>query len=414
MDENTVYLDNDGHANVRIDSSQPLTLQIAGVNGSITVRGDARSDVLISSDDYDDDDDEFPLVAIEARGNVITIKPNTAPPEAPVDLGGDPERVLRKATAWLARSARRQQSWPDFTVEIPRQMTCRLEAFTASGDIEIEDIAGTISVRSASGDLRITRAVGQLTVQSAGGDVSLEESVVAATVRTASGDLHINETVLVGIHAQTASGDCYLEGTLRGDHAARVETASGDVHLTLEQPDATGATLSFRTVAGSSNVDEPFRRVGRRRWQIGNGAGPQIEVATVSGDLNVDASFSSRLIDTRAVARYAEVATFPEPPESPAAPDAPAAPAAPASPAAPVAPTAPSSQEFTIHERLTVTPPEVDAPWFLESTFEEAEPAPARSPEEAARIALLEAVARGELDIEEALRRLDSPEAANA
>ncbi len=399
MDVNTVYLDNNGQANIPIDSSQSLTLRMESPNGNITVRGEARTDVLVSSDDYDGDDDEFPLVSIDVRGNVITIGPNNVPAEEPVDLGGDPEGMLRKAASWIARSALGRRSWPDFTVEIPRDLVCRLDAHTASGDIEIEDVGGSLAVRSASGDLHLSRIVGQLTVQSASGDISLEESVVALTARTASGDLHINETVLDGVHAQTASGDCFVEGTLRGGHNARAETASGDVHLSLEQPENTGVTLSFRTVAGSSNVDEPFRRVGRRRWQMGNGEGPQIEVATVSGDLNVDASFTSRLIDGEEVSRYAEMA-----PLTPAPPEPPAPPAVPSAPAAPAAPV------FISDDPLAFAPPPPDDTDFLPSTAEEGAPAPQRSPEEAARIALLEAVARGELDIEEALRRLDASE----
>lgn len=411
MDANAVYLDNNGQAKIAIDSSQTLTLRLEGNNGSIAVRGDARPDVLVTADDFDGDEDEFPLFSIEVRGNVITIKPNMVPVEPPTfDLGPDATNVLRKAATWLTRSALGRHGWPDITVEIPRNVTCRLEAHTASGDVEIEEVSGTFAVRTASGDLHLTSLVGQLNVQSASGDVSIETSVVALTARTASGDLHVSETVLNGVQAQTASGDCYLEGTLQAGHNARAETASGDVHLSLEQPEDTGVTLSFRTVAGSSNVDEPFRRVGRRLWHMGNGEGPQIEVSTVSGDLNVDASFTSRLLNGKAVSRYAEMAPLPPvPPVPPAPPTPPAAPSAPEAPQAPAAPLV-----FTSDDPLAFAAPAPDASDFLDSTTEEDAPAPQRSPEEAARIALLEAVARGELDIEEALRRLDSAESSNA
>jgi hypothetical protein len=201
-----------------------------------------------------------------------------------------------------------------------------------------------------------------------------------------------------------------VEGTLRGGHNARAETASGDVHLSLEQPENTGVTLSFRTVAGSSNVDEPFRRVGRRRWQMGNGEGTQVEVTTVSGDLNVDASFTSRLLNGKEVARYAEMAPLPPVPPTPPTPPTPPAP--PAAPFAPEVPAAP--RVFASDDPLAFAPPPPDDTDFLDSTSEKAAPVPQRSPEEAARIALLEAVARGELDIEEALRRLDASEPPNA
>jgi hypothetical protein len=415
MDANAVYLDNHGQANIHIDSSQPLSLRVESPNGSITVRGEARSDVLVSSDDYDADDDEFPLVSIESRGNVITIKPNTGgPSEEPLDLGGDPESVIRKAASWLSRAALRRRNWPDFTIEIPRDITCRLDVHTASGDIDVEEVSGSLTVRSASGDLHLRQLVGQLTVQSASGDISLENSVVTLTARTASGDLHINETVLDGVRAQTASGDCYLDGTLRGAQNARVETASGDVHISLEQPENTGATLGFRTVAGDSNVDEPFQRVGRRRWQLGNGEGPQIEVATVSGDLNVDATFTSRLLTGKGVARYADMAPLapepPVPPTAPTPPTPPTPPSAPFAPSAPSAPEAPAAPVFASDDPLAFAPPPPDKSEFLDSTVTEEAPGPQPTTDEATRIALLEAVARGEIDIDEALRRLDGAE----
>lgn len=404
MDANAVFLDNDGQVIIPVDSSQPLTLRVESPNGNITIRGDSRSDVLVSSDDYDLDDDDFPLVSIEARGNVITIKPNGAPAEEPIDLGGDPESVLRRAASWIARSALRRRSWPDFTVEIPRSLACRVEAHAASGDIEIEEVSGSLTVRSASGDLHLSRLLGQLNVQSASGDISLEDSVVTLTARTASGDLHLNEVVLDGVHAQTASGDTYLEGTLRGSYPAKLTTASGDIHLNLEQPENSGAILSFRTVAGDSHVDNPFRKVGQRRWQLGSGEGPQIEVATVSGDLNAEASFTSRQLSSKDPGQYADLAP-------PSAPGAPTAPPAPSVPAAPVVPQAPAA--FTSDDPLAFAPPAPTHDDFLDSTVREEPPRPQRTPEEAARIALLEAVARGELDIEEALRRLDASDIPN-
>ena len=189
-----------------------------------------------------------------------------------------------------------------------------------------------------------------------------------------------------------------------------MQTASGDVHFTLEQPERSGATVTFRTVAGSSNVDDPFRRVAPRRWQLGNGDGPQIEVTTVSGDLHVDASFSSRLLNGKSVARYAEMVPVPPaPPTPPAAPASPAPPSTPEMPSAPRVSAAPPV--FTSDDLLAFAPPAPDESDFLDSTADEEAPAPQRTPEEAARIALLEAVARGELDIEEALRRLDAGDA---
>lgn len=65
---------------------------------------------------------------------------------------------------------------------------------------------------------------------------------------------------------------------------------------------------------------------------------------------------------------------------------------------------------FSSDDPLAFAPPAPDEADFLDSTAQEDVPDSQRSPEETARIALLEAVARGEVDIEEALRRLDGAE----
>lgn len=397
MDTNTVYPDNDGHLNIPVDSSQPIVLYVNSPNGNVQVRGVSRPDVQVTIEGYDPSDETPAFIRVAAQGNTISVLPDGGQEREPLDLSGDLENVLRRAASWLTRTALRHVDWPDLTIELPRHVACRLEAHTASGDIEVAELSGALTVHSASGDMHLSRLLGQVKLQSASGDISLETSVATLTARTASGDIHVTETVLDGFHAQTASGDCYVEGSLRGSHRVRVETASGDVHFNLEQPEQSGATLSFRTIAGDSHVESPFRRVGQRRWQLGTGEGPQIEVATASGDLHTETSLTSRPMTTEDPARFAEMV------RSPAAPEPPAPPAAPEAPAAP-----------SRSDPLAFAPPAPGDNEYLDSTTVDDAPTPQRPPAEAARIALLEAVARGEIDIEEALRRLDSSDVTSA
>jgi hypothetical protein len=195
----------------------------------------------------------------------------------------------------------------------------------------------------------------------------------------------------------TASGDVLFDAMLTGDGPFRVQTVSGDVRLALRHSTAGGdepdATLAFHTVSGDAHVTQPFRKTSRRHWQAGSGdRGPRIDVTTVSGDL---------------VAGLAAVKSDFVPSSTPASPasDVPAAPPAPPAPPAPaIVPAPPSSP----------TPP---APFTMggsrgedDAAANDARPEADQSPaeEDAVRLAVLEAVERGEIDVEEALRRLEA------
>lgn len=399
-----------------VDLGQPIALSARNPNGDVTIRATDRTDVLVTHvthglpEDVDDDG----LVTVEAHGNRIDVQVD---PHAVGGWGGvdvDLDAVIGQITRafrWGGSSSSPKLGkfrfpghgvWCDLAIEVPRTMTGRVEATTASGDIRIEEVSAELALHTSSGDMRAVGTAGSLKLETASGDMTVEGARGWLRAQSASGDVRVFESALDGFHVQTASGDLAVDAALLGDADSRVQTASGDVRLTLRQHVAAGqepaAALAFHTVSGDANVRSPFRKTERRRWQAGSGgAGPRIDVTTVSGDLHAElAPADPRFIPAASAPAAANGLAPMAPPPPPAAP----APPAPVNDAAPVG-TGPAANDANAPASEPLLPA-AEAP-------AEATPSPGLSAAE--RLAVLEAVERGDIDVEEALRRLEQGEA---
>jgi hypothetical protein len=286
------------------------------------------------------------------------------------------------------------QAWCDITIDVPRAITGRVAMETASGDLRVEGITSETALNTASGDVRVIQTEGNLTLRTASGDLSIEGTRGRLIAQAASGDVRISTAQIEAFDIQTASGDVFVDALLTGDGPCRAHTASGDVRLALRQRAAAGeepaATLAFHTVSGDAHVTAPFRKTARRLWQAGSGAGgPRIEVKTVSGDLTAGIA-AAELPFVPAPGPTSLTDDVPPPPPMPPAP--PIAPAPSSPPAAPAPPTVSSPRDEFDQAAPEVSP-------------EGAQPA---AHDDAIRLAVLAAVERGEIDVEEALRRLDA------
>jgi hypothetical protein len=377
---------------IPVDLHQPLDLQVHNHSGDVMVRAVERMDVLIVADEQGHfgagDGSTF---VIDVDQNRIRIQSTPGHGAGWPGMGEDIDAFVGQITKAFRRGGaapsvnvgklRAQGRFveSDITVEIPRSMTGRIEIHNTSGDIQVDGCNGEIQVTTVSGDLRLLRAHGELMLRTASGDVTAEGGSGRLTAHTTSGDIRIDAIQIDTFHLQTANGDIGVDAMLGGGpfHA---QTANGDVRLTLRQRAAgaeEGTTLAFRAVSGDAHVSPPFRKIDQRRWQLGEGnSGRLIEVMTVSGDLTVDVAPAS--------SDFNPVPYRPTPPV-----DVPPAPRQPEPPVAPPAPIWPQSAQ--------------DAPSPVRP-----DAAPARGLGEAERLAVLEAVERGEIDIEEALRRLET------
>jgi len=160
-----------------------------------------------------------------------------------------------------------------FVVQVPREIRYRFDSLsTASGDIEIFDVAGEIFAKSASGDLSLRGVEGTIDASTASGDVTVEEAVGEVKARSASGDVEVEiiETLGEGdLSFSTASGDVTVRAPAHLDAEVRMSTASGslktDFPLTLDDLDGPGK--------------KAFGTLGR--------GGRQLKISTASGSVRL-------------------------------------------------------------------------------------------------------------------------------
>jgi hypothetical protein len=217
-----------------------------------------------------------------------------------------------------------------------------LEFAAVSADVNVEGLLGDQQYATVSGDLSLTRLGGSARVNSVSGDVSMRADQP------------------ISVKAETVSGDLSVVAPMI--NGLRANAVSGDVDLEGQlamgeeyRIDTVSGDLSIALVGGavfevrgissdvSSDLDHRIEgRQDRRRVTVGAG-GPEIIFNSMSGDL--------------AIHRPRRLDRVPAPPPPPAPPAAPAAPA----------PPKPSAEE---------------------------------------QLAILQALERGEIDVDEAARRL--------
>jgi DUF4097 and DUF4098 domain-containing protein YvlB len=142
----------------------------------------------------------------------------------------------------------------------------RLKSHTAAGSLTVHAVEGSASVTTASGDVAIWDLNGDLKLNAASGSLSIGRLRGGLKVRTASGLVAVTAAIRGEMSAYTSSGEIAV-GVAEGT-AARLDiiTASGAVTSTLqpsdgpEQGDETFA-LQARTASGDVGIHRAAHHV---------------------------------------------------------------------------------------------------------------------------------------------------------
>jgi hypothetical protein len=283
----------------------------------------------------------------------------------------------------------------DLEIEVPRLAAIALR--TVSGDVEATGVAGASSWATTSGDLRLRVDGGPVAAESMSGDVDVVAGEpIELKARSVSGDLTLHGPRFDALAASTTSGDVRIDAALgdTGNHV--ISSVSGDVELATPSD----VRVETQSITGDVRAGETVRSEGKRgRRVLVVGAGTVgVSIRTTSGDIGLR---GGPAIDV----------PVPAAPEPPVAPDLPVAPAPPVAPDLPVAPAPP----------IVIVAEAEAAPNLVRPTSDQAVDADPDAPggaeavvggggldrREAARLEILRALERGDLDIESASHRLE-------
>jgi DUF4097 and DUF4098 domain-containing protein YvlB len=253
-------------------------------------------------------------------------------------------------------------------IEVPARTAVTVQ--TTSGDVQAAKLRGPVRLRTTSGDLLVVDVAGDVQVESVSGDIAIRlEGPSGLMVKTVSGDTIVDGGRVDHFAYTSTSGDLRLKSELgEGPHA--IATVSGDATVTTQN----GIRVAAQTVTGDLSSSLPHTsegKAGRRSLVIGEGS-KVVQFRSVSGDLRVVGPNADGAIQ------------IPEPPAPPAPPTPPTLPAVPA-----------------LGATASATGAGTDA--AADDADAAVEPA-----DEAQRLDILRALERGEIDIEEATRRLAS------
>ena len=178
-----------------------------------------------------------------------------------------------------------------FMVQVPNGSRYKYDKLTtASGNIEVSNVAGELMANTASGDVTIGQFQGNVTVNAASGDLKISNIQGDVQANSASGDVEILGAAGM-VSAKTASGDVKAELTrVDGSGEMKFASASGDV--TVKVPDQLNAQVQLSTGSGEIKSDLPLNvekmEGGGKKASASFGAGTVIlKMSAASGDIHL-------------------------------------------------------------------------------------------------------------------------------
>ena len=242
-------------------------------------------------------------------------------PQAPVEVTGDTEEIetIRRedgvlivrqgSTASSSFLFTRGVRSSDIIVRLPDRAWNNISLATVNGDIRIDEglECNGLAVQSTSGDVRATGLTsGRMAFKMTSGDIDVRDVNGDLYAESKSGDIRV-KGLLRRCGLSSASGDVRFEGDCE---EANCSSISGDVELipynlpekikvsaksgdcTVRVPSGEGFRLVYRTVSGEFNTNLPLTLNGVQRGKGGeaiylDGAGHEIQMSSVSGDLEV-------------------------------------------------------------------------------------------------------------------------------
>lgn len=146
----------------------------------------------------------------------------------------------------------------------------------------------TVKVSSVSGNLNVTQLAGEVTLKTMSGDVAARQISGHLHIHAVSGDVAISRSAIPDLAIETVSGDISLETELAPEGDYSLHTISGDMLVILDEGQP--CVLRYLSLSGdfSCSIPHELRRQGWGKVEaVINGGGVAILCNSTSGDLAI-------------------------------------------------------------------------------------------------------------------------------
>jgi DUF4097 and DUF4098 domain-containing protein YvlB len=190
-----------------------------------------------------------------------------------------------------------------YEITVPADTT--VQASSGSGEIQVQGVRSPVKLHTGSGDIRVLDLGPQSHMDTGSGNIRAESVAGPFSAGTGSGDIQADLTgsgdvdvhtgsgsirvrgVKGGLRARTGSGGINADGDVKG--AWQLHSGSGNIRMALAS--GGGFNLNVHTSSGSIHSDLPITiqgTIGHRELKGAvRGGGPEVEVSTGSGDVDI-------------------------------------------------------------------------------------------------------------------------------
>ena len=231
-------------------------LTINNVSGEVELRADDGDEVVVIAQTQSLRSDSLPIIVRKTDGSLT------------IDVEKKGGSFAQFGT-WFGLA-----DGVEFQVRVPRAAQVTIN--TVSAEIRSHFLAGDQSYKSVSGDVELNPDGGALRVVTVSGDIAVQATGHAQlSVNSTSGDVRVGGAIIDRFDARTVSGDIDFAAGFGVGPVHTVETVSGD--LSIES--STGVTVDVK-----KSMD--MHHGGSRAMVAGDGAA-QVRFRTLSGDVRM-------------------------------------------------------------------------------------------------------------------------------
>jgi DUF4097 and DUF4098 domain-containing protein YvlB len=169
-------------------------------------------------------------------------------------------------------------------------------AETSSGDVTVTG-ARDVEATNLSGDLEVKQATGAVTLSSNNGDCSVSEAKGSVEASSVSGDVMVRKSWSKIVRLETTNGTIQFESEIVAE--GRYEFVTHDGAILLSLPKMSSVQVGITTWSGTVESEFPFAlrpgfpadSVGTRRYTFTLGQGSaRLTAETFSGDVSITSS----------------------------------------------------------------------------------------------------------------------------